>query len=84
MNDHVIVRFSSEQLRKLADQLDAYTQLESAGAEHPEPNTVLSVDECKLAYLHWWQDKECFLAEFISFVPGDATPLSYHENPYER
>lgn len=74
----MIIRFTSEQLRKLADQVDAYTALSAAGAEHPRPNTVLSVDGRKLAYLAWWQDREEHMAEVICFVPGDAEPLEYH------
>lgn len=76
----MIVRLTSEQLRKLADQVDAYTALSAAGANHPPSNTVLTVDGQKLAYLAWWQDREDHLAEFICFTPGDAEPLRYHQN----
>ncbi len=75
---HVMARLTSEELRKLADQVDAYTALERAGANHPPPNTVLTVDGRKLAYLHWWHSEEQHMAEFISFTPGDAEPLDYH------
>lgn len=77
----VIIRFTAGQLRKIADQLDAYTALEAAGADHQKPNTVIVVDELKVAYLHWWQDREEYMANFISFRPGDADPLYYHEEP---
>lgn len=78
----LILRLTSEQLRKLADQVDAYTALHEAGAEHPKPNTVLTVDRQKLAYLAWWQDGEQHVAEFSSFAPGDAEPLRYHEEEW--
>lgn len=78
----VIIRLTSDQLRKLADQVDAYTALAAAGAEHHGANTVLSVDGEKLAYLAWWQDEEMHTAEFTSFVPGDAEPLRYHYEDY--
>jgi hypothetical protein len=78
----VIIRLTSDQLRKLADQVDAHTALKQAGADHPAPNTTLSVDGEKLAYLHWWQSGDSHMAEFTSFVPGDAEPLAFHEvNP---
>ena len=76
----MIIHLTSDQLRKIADQLDAYSALEEAGAEHQRPNTVVVVDDVKVAYLHWWQDREIYMAEFISFRPGDATPLYYHED----
>lgn len=76
----MIIRLTSDQLRKIADQVDAHTALHAAGAEHPVSNTVISVDGEKLAYLAWWQDREMHTAEFISFVPGDAQPLRYHED----
>lgn len=76
---NVIIRLTSDQLRKLADQVDAHTALARAGADHPSANTVLTVDGRKLAYLAWWHDEDCHMAEFINFVPGDAEPLSYHQ-----
>jgi hypothetical protein len=79
----MIARFTSEQLRKMADQLDAFTALEAAGAEHQSANTVITVDELKVAYLHWWHDREQYMAEVISFVPGDAEPLYYHDSQDE-
>lgn len=78
---HAIIRLTAEQLRKIADQLDAYTALVGAGANHPDSNTVITVDDLKVAYLHWWHSEGQFMAEFISFVPGDAEPLFYHEAP---
>lgn len=78
----VIIRLTSDQLRKLADQVDAYTALAAAGAEPHHANTVLSVDGEKLAYLAWWQDEQMQMAEFTSFVPGDAEPLRYHYKEY--
>jgi len=77
---HVIIRLTADQLRKIADQLDAYTALVAAGANHPAPNTVITVEDLKVAYLHWWHSQEQFMAEFVSFVPGDAEPLYYHED----
>lgn len=82
VHPYVIVRLTAEQLRKLADQVDAYTALSAAGADHPAPNTVISVDGQKLAYLHWWHDREEHMAEFISFVPGDAEPLLWHHKDF--
>ena len=75
----MILRLSATQLRKIADQLDAHTALSAAGADHLPPNTQIRVDGTPLAYCHWWQDGECWLAEFISFTPSDAAPLVYHE-----
>lgn len=79
----VIIRLTSDQLRKLADQVDAHTALHRAGANHPSANTVLTVDERKLAYLAWWHDQDEHMAEFTNFVPGDAEPLDYHESATE-
>lgn len=76
---HVIIRLTAEQLRKIADQVDAYTALSAAGAEHPSADTVISVDGDKLAYLAWREDLGEHQAEFISFTPRDAPPLRYHE-----
>src|SRR5262245_14607377 len=75
-----IIRLTADQLRKIADQLDAYTALEAAGANHPAGNTVITVDDLKVAYLHWWHSDGQFMAEFINFVPGDAEPLYYLED----
>lgn len=75
----LILRLTSDQLRKIADQLDAHTALKQAGADHPQSSTVLSVDGEKLAYLHWWDSGEQFMAEIINWTPGSATPLRYHE-----
>lgn len=74
----MIARLTSAQLRKLADQVDAYTALHHADAPHPSSNTVLRVDGEALAYLAWWQDREQHMAEFISFTPGTAEPLCWH------
>jgi hypothetical protein len=74
----MIARLTSAQLRKLADQVDAYTALHHAGAPHSSSQTVLRVDGAALAYLAWWDDREQHLAEFISFTPGDAEPLCWH------
>jgi len=52
-----------------------------AGGDHLPSNTVLRVNGVPLAYAHWWQDEQQWIAEIISFVPGDAEPLSYHESP---
>lgn len=75
-----IARFTADQLRKIADQLDAYGALKAAGADHIQSGTVVTVDELKVAYLYWWHDREQYMAEFISFAPGDAEPLYYHED----
>jgi hypothetical protein len=75
----MIARFSAEQLRKIADQLDAFSALSAAGADHLPPNTVIRVDGAALAYAHWWQDAQAWTAEVISFTPGDAEPLAYHD-----
>lgn len=75
----VMARLTSDELRKLADQVDAYAAMKHAGANHPPTNTVLAVEGRKLAYLHWWDSADQFMAEFISFTPGDAEPLDYHE-----
>lgn len=75
-----IVRLTAAQLRNLAAQLDAYGKLKESGADHPSRNTVLKVDGEALAYLHWWDSGEQFLAEFIGFKPASAPPLSYHQD----
>jgi len=75
----MILTLRSDQLRALADQLDAHTALERAGADHMPHHSVLTVWAKPLAYLHWWQDEECYLAQFTSFTPGSATPLPYHD-----
>ena len=77
----MILRLSSDQLRRMADQLDALTAMEAAGADHLPPNTQIRVDRAALAYAHWWQDEERYLAEFIDFAPGNASPLIYHQEP---
>jgi hypothetical protein len=75
----VILRLSSLQLRSLAAQLDALTEMFAAGADPVPPNTPIRVGGLSLAYAHWWDDKQQYLAEFIDFAPGDAQPLVYHE-----
>lgn len=75
----MILRLTAEQLRKVADQLDAHTALKAAGADHLPANTVIRVDGQRLAYLHWWEDAEQWTAEFIDFRPGNAEPLDYHD-----
>jgi hypothetical protein len=50
------------------------------GADHPSSNTVLKIDSEALAYLHWWDSGEQFLAEFIDFKPKSAAPLAYHKD----
>lgn len=77
----MIIRLTAGQLRALATQLDAQKALKHAGADHPNPNTVLRVDGTALAYLHWWDGAEEFCAEFIDFKPESAEPLVYHEDP---
>lgn len=74
----MIARLTSMQLRKLADQVDAFTALAEAGADHPQPNTVLRVNGVALAYLAWWEDQRQHSAEFVSFTPGAAEPLCWH------
>lgn len=74
----MIIRFTSEQLRKMAAQLDALTMMEANGAEHVADNTIISVDGVALAYAHWWDAERCYMAEVIDFTPGQASPLSYH------
>lgn len=75
----MILRLSAEQLRSIAAQLDAHAAMEAAGADHLATNTVISVNGRRLAYAHWWEDGEQYLAEIISFTPGTADPLDYHE-----
>ena len=65
----MILRCTSEQLRKLADQADAYTAIAAAGGKPPESGTVLEVDGQKIAYLFWWEDKQRYLVEFLNFKP---------------
>jgi len=76
----MIIRLTPETLRKIADQLDALTALEAAGARHVQPNTQIVVDGTPLAYTYWWEDRQRYLAEIISFTPGDAAPLAYHDD----
>lgn len=77
----VIARLTAEQLRSLADQLDAHTTIKRAGGRHLPSDTVLTVNGAQLAYAHWWQDGEQWMAEFICFTPGDAEPLIWHVGP---
>lgn len=74
----MILRLTSQELRKIADQLDALAAMEAAGADHLPSNTVIRVDGRKLAYAAWWEDGEAYTAEVIDFTPGDAEPLDYH------
>lgn len=74
----MIARLTAEQLRSLADQLDAHTKITAAGGRFLGSNTVLTVDGAQLAYAHWHQDGARWLAEFICFTPGDAEPLIWH------
>lgn len=75
----MIIHLDARTLRQIADQLDAYTQLEANGADHQKPNTVISINGTKIAYLYWHQDDESYMAEFIRFPPGDAELLYYHD-----
>lgn len=75
----MIARFSAEQLRKLADQLDALTDLVRAGANHIASGSVISVDGKRLAYLYWNDTRENYMAEVISFTPGESEPLVWHD-----
>jgi hypothetical protein len=77
----MIARLTAENLRRLADQVDAYTALVAADGTRPAPNTTLTIDGDPFAYLAWWEDGAQYLAELISFTPGDATPLIWHEGP---
>jgi len=65
----MIVRRTPEQLRKLADQADAYTAIAVAGGKSPESGTVLEVDGQQMAYLFWWEDQQKYLVEFLDFNP---------------
>ncbi len=75
----MIVRFGSDQLRRMAEQLDALSRMEAAGADHLAPNTPIRLDGAALAYAYWWDDGQQYLAEIINFPPGDAQPLAYHD-----
>jgi hypothetical protein len=75
----VILRLDSGELRRLADQIDALTMMEAAGADHLPSNTQIKLDGRPLAYAHWWEDGQQYLAEFINFTPGNADPLLYHD-----
>ena len=75
----MIVRLSARQLRKMADQLDAITGFAREGSEGPV-DSLIAVDGPALAYLHWWEDEQQYLAEFIDFTPGTRSPLAYHRN----
>lgn len=74
----MILRLTAEQLRKLADQIEALTTMERAGADHLPSDTVLKVDGVALAYTYWRDDDDAYVVEFIDFTPGDAPPLAYH------
>lgn len=56
--------------------------LEDAGARIAEADhqIVLAVEGQALAYLHWHDDGERFLAEFVDPRPGEAEPLVYHQD----
>ena len=75
----MIVRLSARQLREMADHLDAITAFAREGSEGPV-DTLIAVDGPALAYLHWWEDGEQYLAEFIDFTPGTSPPLACHRN----
>lgn len=78
----MILRLGPELLRKMADQLEALSKMEEAGADHLKPNTVIRVDGQALAYASWWEDGGQYLAEVICFTPGDAAPLDYHTDEH--
>lgn len=67
----MIIRLTSDQLIKLAKQLEALNKLHHEGGDRDIPsNRVLKVDGKPLAYIYWWQDKEEYMAEFLDFKPG--------------
>lgn len=66
----MIVQLTTDQLRKLADQVEAYTQIMNAGGRITNLSQQLYVDEKPVAYLHWWEDAREFLCEFLDFAPG--------------
>lgn len=78
----MILRLTADQLRKLADQVDALTAFKVAGGT--QVPAVLSVDDEALAYTAWWEDRQQVMAEFIDFTPGKSPPLSYHDQERTR
>ena len=66
----MILRFTSDQLRRLANQVDAYTQIQLAGGAISDLSGPLFLEDKKVAYLFWWEDERTFLCEFLDFEPG--------------
>lgn len=66
----MIVRLTSEQLIKLARQLETLNRLREEGGVDAPSNRVLIVDGWPLAYTYWYQDGEEYMAEFLNFRPG--------------
>lgn len=77
-NDSLIARLTADQLRKIADQLDAYGALINAGARRIPGDGVIEVDGDALAYLYWNGVSERYMAEWTNFTPGSSVPLIWH------
>lgn len=72
----MILRYTPNELRKLADQAEAFTALYKAGYFDGEwalpgnhPPEYLRLKGENRAHLHWWQDREMFIVEFLDFTP---------------
>jgi hypothetical protein len=60
----VSITLTADQLRQVAAQVDAYTALVAAGANHIPTGTPIIVDEKTLAHLWWWDDGQQYEACF--------------------
>ncbi len=81
----MIARLTSDQLRKMADQLDAWTMLTKSGGIHPPVNSSIVVHDkngkpVRAAYIYWWEDERRFMAEIPSFRPQSELPLIWHSD----
>lgn len=78
----MIVRLDAQTLRLLADQLDGFKMVDKAEGSFEAP--VMFVNGVAMAYLHWWQDREEYMAEITSFVPGESRRLVWHDFPVSQ
>ena len=75
----MIQPLTSDQLRKVADQVDAWTAI--AWAEGDSPTAILRVNGVPTARLLWWEKKKIYLADFPdSLAPTNPVDI---EKEYE-
>lgn len=77
--DRQIMALTSEQLRFVADQIDAYEMLTKAGADMSQSPAIVSVHGTKIGYV-WWTRSAVMLALDTDAKDMDWMPLSkFHE-----